>query len=98
MFRFKLGGDIWLYPGNGAWHFVNIEPKVSAQIKDITEGNRRGWGSVRVAVESGGVRWSTSIFPDKSGVYLLPVKKAVLKTLGISVGDRLEFDLSLLDY
>lgn len=98
MFKFKLSAEVWLYPGNGAWHFVNIEKQVSDQIKVITEGNRRGWGSVRVGIESAGVSWTTSIFPDKSGVYLLPVKKMVLKQLSVGVGDRLDFVLSLLDY
>lgn len=98
MFNFDLSADIWLYPGNGAWHFVNVDKSTSDKIKDITEGNRRGWGSVRVEVQVNATVWRTSIFPDKSGVYLLPVKKEILKKLSLGVGDRLDFRLSLLDY
>ena len=48
--------------------------------------------------ESDGVRWRTSLFPDRSGgSYLLPVKAAVRKAVGAGVGDRIIVRLTLID-
>jgi Domain of unknown function (DUF1905) len=75
-------GELWLYPGKAAWHFVTLPQAVGQQVK-FFQGhgqvlNRHGFGSMRVIATIGKTAWSTSIFPDgKSGSYLLPVKADV---------------------
>ncbi len=58
----------------------------------------RGFGSVRVAVEAGGSRWETSVFPDgASGCYVLPIKKAVRVAERVEEGDDLTVTLTVRD-
>jgi hypothetical protein len=59
-------------------------------------GRRRGFGSVRVQVTVGASRWSTSVFPQKSGGWFLPVKKAICRAEGLASGDQVAVRLELL--
>jgi hypothetical protein len=70
---------------------------VSAEIADITAGTRRGFGSVRVTVTVGAASWQTSIFPDKSGAYQLPVRRAVRLSERLEAGDDVRVRLELHD-
>ena len=58
--------------------------------------NRAGFGSVRVEVTIGEVRWRTSVFPQKAGGYILPVKADVRRRAGIAAGDEVSFELDIL--
>ena len=58
-------------------------------------GKRRGFGSVKVAVRLGDSRWKTSLFPQKTGGWLLPIKKPVRLTEGLDYGDTVEVELEL---
>ena len=57
---------------------------------------RRGFGSVRVAATIDDVTWRTSIFPQKSGGYILPIKADVRRRAGIAAGDEVAVTLDLL--
>lgn len=82
----------------GAWCFVTVPPGPSREIRELTDGFTRGFGSVRVAVEVGTTRWQTSVFPDGgSGCYVLPVKRAVRVAEGVSEDDDLTVTLTLRD-
>ena len=59
-------------------------------------GKRRGFGSVKVAVQIGNSRWQTSLFPQKSGGWFLPVKKPVRLAEGLDFGDEVAGELELL--
>ena len=59
-------------------------------------GRRRGFGSVKVEAVVGDSRWSTSVFPQKSGGWFLPVKKAICRAEGLEAGDEVEVRLELL--
>ena len=59
-------------------------------------GKRRGFGSVKVTAQVGGSRWQTSLFPQKSGGWFLPVKKPVRLAEGLDFGDEVEGELELL--
>jgi Domain of unknown function (DUF1905) len=90
--------DVWRYPGNAAWHFITVPSDVSEEIRARTDGHRRGFGSVRVAVEIGSSAWSTSVFPDKStGCFLLPVKKPVRLAEQLDDGDTASVTLELIE-
>lgn len=96
VYRFRA--EVWLYEGEGAWCFLTVPTAVSDDIRERTEGERRGFGSVRVRVTVGATTWSTSVFPDrKRGAYLLPVKKEVRHKEEIDVGDEVEVGLELVD-
>ena len=80
----------------GSWSFVTLPDEVAEDIRDSLVEPPRGFGSVRVTVEVGASRWSTSVFPDKeSGSFVLPVKQMVRRAAGIEEGDPVTVTLSL---
>lgn len=90
--------QVWLWQGaSGSWHFLTITPEQSVEIRleSAASGVRRGFGSVRVQASINGVAWTTSIFPQKSGGYLLPVKATVRRDAGIAAGDVVTAAISL---
>lgn len=92
---YHIAGEVWLYPGDaGAWHFVSVDQKHSADIRERFGRHSRGFGSLPVSVTIGKTTWQTSIFPDsKSGTYLLPIKAIVRKKEGVRAGEGIRFTL-----
>ena len=86
---------LWLWSG-GRWHFVSIPEEEAVEIRAHSLLNRGGFGSVKVAATLNGVSWRTSVFPQKSGGYLLPVKKETRCRAGIAAGDEVTVELDLL--
>ena len=89
---------IWLWSeGKGRWHFLTIpaEEAVEIRLASTAAGPRRGFGSVRVEATIEGVTWRTSIFPQKAGGYILPIKAAVRAEAGIAAGDEVSVTLDL---
>ena len=92
--------ELWLWSG-GSWHFITIPEGDAVEIRAHSLLYRGGFGSVRVeaTINPGSgraVTWRTSVFPQKSGGYLLPVKKAVRCEAGIAPGDTVTLELELL--
>jgi hypothetical protein len=90
---------LWLWSGEGgSWHFVTVPPEQAVEIRleSAASGIRRGFGSVRVEARVNGVAWKTSVFPQKSGGYLLPVKAAVRRDARIAAGDAVTVSIELL--
>ena len=79
---------IWLYQGQGAWHFITVPKNLSADIRKKHGAQARGWGSLPVTVTIGKTTWQTSIFPEsKSATYLLPIKAHVRNAEGVQLDD-----------
>jgi hypothetical protein len=95
---YRFSAPLWQYPGEGSWYFVAVPEEISDDIADLTAGRRKGFGSVRVSVTVGGSSWQTSLFPSKSGSYLLPVKKPVRVAEGLTEGTPVEARLDLVDF
>ena len=90
---------IWLWSeGKGSWHFLTVPPDQAVEIRMAANatGPRRGFGSVRVAATINRVTWRTSIFPQKSGGYILPIKAEVRRKAGIAAGDEVSVTLGLI--
>ena len=89
---------IWLWTGGqGSWQFLTIPEDQAVEIRAHSFGSsRRGFGSVRVEATINGVSWRTSVFPQKSGGYILPIKADVRRCAGISAGDEVTAALELL--
>ena len=90
-----LTAKLWLWSG-GRWYFIAVPEEDAVEIRAHSLLNRGGFGSVRVEATIAGVTWRTSVFPQKSGGYLLPVKKEVRCRAGISEGDEVTVRLHLL--
>ena len=65
-------------------------------VRRMETGKRRGFGSVKVTAQVGASRWQTSLFPQKTGGWFLPVKKPVRLAEGLDFGDEVEVELELL--
>ena len=90
-------GPLWLWSGEGgSWHFISVPAEQSDEIRAHSLLSRGGFGSVKVEASIRDVRWRTSVFPQKSGGYLLPVKAAVRRDAGIAAGDEVTVELKLL--
>lgn len=87
---------LWIWHGDkGSWHFLTVPPDQAVEIRVQTLGPRTGFNSVKVEASIGDVRWRTSIFPQKSGGYLLPVKADVRRRAGLAAGEDVTFTLEL---
>jgi hypothetical protein len=80
--------ELWVWDARRAdtWTFVSLPAEVSEDIRQRA-GPRRGFGSVRVRVTVGGSTWTTSIFPDSTRGYVLPIKRAVRTAEKLAPGD-----------
>lgn len=77
-----------------SWVFLVVPEDVGEEIA-LLSGPPRGFGSVRVEVTIGTSIWRTSVFPDKSRGFVLPVKKDVRRRQQLAVGDRATVRLCL---
>jgi hypothetical protein len=91
----SVTAPMWLWSG-GSWHFITVPEEESVEIRAHSLLNRGGFGSVKVEATINGVAWRTSVFPQKSGGYLLPVKKEVRCRADIAAGDEVTVTLELL--
>jgi hypothetical protein len=92
--------ELWLWEARrgDSWTFVTLPGEASAEIRDLTGGRRRGFGSVRVRAAIGGVAWTTSIFPDSvRNAYVLPIKRAVRTAVAVDAGDVATVKVELID-
>ncbi|HWC75704.1 MAG TPA: DUF1905 domain-containing protein [Gemmatimonadales bacterium] len=87
---YRIRAKVWRYPGKGGWHFANVSPKQSTEIRVRFADERRGFGSIPVTVRIGRTTWETSLFPAKqSRTYLFAIKAAVRKLERIDDGDTI---------
>lgn len=94
----RLAATLWRWSGEGgSWHFLTIPEELSAEIRAQSLLRRSGFGSVRVEASIGNVSWRTSVFPQKSGGYILPVKADVRRRADISDGDDVSLTLEILE-
>ena len=98
----KVVFDAELWPWDArrtdTWIFVSLPASPSEEIRDLTAGLRRGFGSVRVRVTIGSSTWLTSIFPDSQAGYVLPVKRPVRVAEALDVGDVATVTVELIDF
>ena len=91
-----LRAPLWLWSGEGgSWHFITVPEELSGELRAESLARRGGFGSVRVEATVNGVTWRTSVFPQKSGGYILPVKADVRRRAGIGAGDEVELRLEI---
>jgi hypothetical protein len=79
-----------------SWIFVSLPEDVSEEIRELSAGTRRGFGSLRVRARIGSTTWQTSIFPG-TDAYALPLKRAVRVAQRLEVDDVATVTVELLD-
>ncbi|WP_326554897.1 DUF1905 domain-containing protein [Micromonospora sp. NBC_01813] len=91
--------ELWLWAARrgDSWTFVSLPAETSEEIRELTAGTRRGFGSVRVQATIGASSWTTSIFPDSAkGCYVLPVKRAIRVAEDLHQGDLVAVTVELI--
>src|SRR5687768_7147388 len=99
--RFTAPLLIWQGQAHGGIGYVVIDGDAAEAIRGhelmrrLELGRRRGFGSVKVTVRVGGSEWCTSVFPQKSGGWFLPVKQAIQRAEGLPESETVEVELEL---
>jgi len=94
--EFQGSGPVVEWRGPAPFYFVALPGELSEDVKEAARGLEY-WGQVAVEVEIDGHRFRTALFP-RDGVYLLPLKVAVRRRLGLDpdpVGVVLELAMDL---
>lgn len=73
--------------GPAPFFYASLPADAAAEITRVKKLVTYGWGAIPADAVINGVRFTTSLFP-KDGTYLLPLKAAVRKQIGVTVGDR----------
>lgn len=94
--EFEITARIWIYDGPNPWYFITIPKKEASYIRSEFRDIHGGWGSLPVEVTIDSTSWKTSIFWEKKGTYLLPVKKEVRKAENLTNGTKVKLNLKLL--
>jgi hypothetical protein len=95
----EFEAELWVWessPDGTAWVFVTVPEEETEDIR-LRAGPPRGFGSVRVEAAIGESTWRTSVFPDKTRGFVLPLKKAVRRAESLEVGDSARVRLTLVD-
>lgn len=90
--EYKIKAKVWKWPGDGPWHFVNIDKKMSAEIRELY-----GKGMVPIRTTIGKTSWDNVLFPHEiSASYILAVKKLVRANEGIFEGDNINIRFKIM--
>ncbi|WP_405726724.1 DUF1905 domain-containing protein [Streptomyces sp. NBC_01537] len=92
--EFAFAGQVIEWRGPSPYYFVPVPDEESAGIREVAAMATYGWGVIPVEARIGEVVFETSLFP-KDGGYLLPVKAAVRKPQGLSVGDDVTVEMTV---
>lgn len=90
-----IKGEVWRYPGPAGWHFVNMNRRDSARIRELPWVKTVAWGYVRIKATVGKTSWNTTLFPAKGGIYMVALKAAVRKIENIQPGDIVRIKIAL---
>jgi hypothetical protein len=96
----EFDAELWIWDArrSDTWTFVSLPVEASEEIREMTAGERRGFGSLRVRVTVGNSTWTTSIFPDSANnCYVLPIKRAVRHAEAMEAGDTVSVTVELID-
>lgn len=89
-----FAGRVIEWRGPAPFYFVPVLEEQSADVQQVAAMATYGWGVVPVEARIGEVTFETSLFP-RDGGYLLPVKNAVRKPLGLVAGDDVSVEMTV---
>jgi hypothetical protein len=89
-----FAGPVLEWRGPSPYHFVRVPDEEADSIREVAAMATYGWGVIPVEARIDEVVFETSLFP-KDGGYLLPLKDAVRKPLGLTPGDDVSVALTV---
>jgi hypothetical protein len=88
----SFDAEAFVWRGPAPFLFAQVPEAFTGELRYAASLASYGWGVIPVEVKIGDFAFATSLFP-REGSYLLPLKLAVQRTLGIGPGDRIEATL-----
>ena len=96
--EFESVVELW-QTDKSAWYFGLLPVELSAELRELTNGMRGGFNSIRVEVRIGASVWRTSVFLDsKRACFMLPLKAEVRKAQNLSVGSHFRAAVTAIDF
>ncbi len=90
----EFSGCVIEWRGPAPYYYLPLPEEEAENVREVAAMATYGWGVIPVAARIGEVDFETSLFP-KDGGYLLPLKDAVRKPAGITVGDEVAVELTI---
>jgi hypothetical protein len=90
----EFSGLVIEWRGPAPYYYLPLPNEAAEDVHEVAAMATYGWGVIPVAARIGDVDFETSLFP-KDGGYLLPLKDAVRKPQGITVGDQVSVELTI---
>lgn len=94
MLHLKFQATVIHWRGPAPFVFAPIPAEHVDTIRQAARHVTYGWGMIPVDVVIGGAGFITSLFP-KDDTYFLPIKVAVRRKHGITVGDTIDIDMTI---
>ncbi|HVE73483.1 MAG TPA: DUF1905 domain-containing protein [Mycobacteriales bacterium] len=91
---YHFTGPVIEWRGPAPYFYVVVPGPVSEEIQELAASISYGWGVIPVEAVIAETSFGTSLFP-KDGGYLLPLRDAVRKPLGIALDDRVNVQMRL---
>jgi hypothetical protein len=94
MLRFEISGTVIEWRGPAPFYFLPTPVEVTEEIELYKRELTYGWGVIPAKVTIGTTTVTTSLIP-RNGSFFIPLKDAVRKPNGISLGDSINLVLEL---
>ena len=92
--RIAFAGEIVEWRGRAPFLFVPVPDEHVGELRYAAREASYGWGCVPVAARIGATEFTTSLFP-RGDTYFLPVKVAVQRAEGVTLGDRVAVTIAI---
>lgn len=80
--------------GPAPYFYARLPPEIAAEISKVKQAASYGWGVIPVEATIDGVSFTTSLFP-KDETYLLPLKLAVRRQIGVTADDEVAVAMTI---
>jgi hypothetical protein len=92
--QLRFRATIIEWRGPAPFFYAPIPIEKADDVRRAAKVASYGWGVVPVEATISGVTFTTSLFP-REGTYLLPLKDAVRRKIGVTVGDEVAVVMSI---
>lgn len=86
--------EVIYWRGPAPFFYAPLPAAEAEAVRNVARRVSYGWGVIPVEAEIAGARFTTSLFP-KNDTYLVPLKVAVRKHIGVTAGDVVSVQLWL---
>lgn len=92
MMRLAFTVTVFEWRGPAPYVFVAVPPDQAEALAEVAPAVTYGWGMVPASVTIGGTTVTTALWP-RDGGYVVPIKVALQRAEGVSLGDVVDVEL-----